>query len=345
MHGMGDAANHAGMQQLAKTLEIHLNHTTPIINIALPTQDSHTITDSLASFFLNMHQQVEDFHTIIHTHPLLSGGFHAIGLSQGNLLLRAYIQRYNNPPIFKWISLHGPLLGVAGIPKCSMDIKICDTIDAMLDLGVYTEFVQQHLAQANYYRDPMHLGVYRKGNIFLPRLNHEEEEEEEEEKEGEGERTHIDTHTRLRNNSNSKRQEAKYNRYNTTTTNTHPHTHAHPPTPTYPFPLSSTLEALILVKAEQDTEIYPNESEWFGFFADGSLEEIHTYTQTQFYKRDNFGLRTLDEEGRLFFESTPGDHLQFEDVELLALVDRYFVGRDTHIHTQTHTGEGRVRSG
>jgi palmitoyl-protein thioesterase len=337
MHGMGDAANHAGMQQLAKTLEIHLNHTTPIINIALPTQDSHTITDSLASFFLNMHQQVEDFHRVIHTHPLLSQGFHAIGLSQGNLLLRAYIQRYNNPPIFKWISLHGPLLGVAGIPKCSMERQICDKIDALLDLGVYTEVVQQHLAQANYYRDPMHLGVYRRGNIFLPLLNHEEEEGEEE-KSG---NIHIHAHTRLRNGRDKRQEEERYARYNTTTTfpptTTNTHTHTHTPTPTYPLPLSSTLQALVLVKAEQDTEIYPNESEWFGFFADGSLTDIHTYTHTQFYQKDSFGLRTLDEEGRLFFESTPGDHLQFEDVELLALVDRFFVGGDTYIDPQTQT--------
>ena len=92
--------------------------------------------------------------------------------------------------------------------------------------------------------------------------------------------------------------------------------------------MSATLEALILVKAEADTEVFPNESEWFGHFADGSLDTILPMRATSFYldEKDALGLRALDEAGRIFLKSTPGDHLQFTDAFLLGLVDRYIKG-------------------
>jgi palmitoyl-protein thioesterase len=41
------------------------------------------------------------------------------------------------------------------------------------------------------------------------------------------------------------------------------------------------------------------------------------------YAEDWFGLRRLDEAGRVVWEATQGDHLQFSQEELLGLVRRY----------------------
>ena len=45
--------------------------------------------------------------------------------------------------------------------------------------------------------------------------------------------------------------------------------------------------------------------------------------ETDWYINDNFGLKTADEAGKIFFESTPGNHLQFTETELFGWVDKY----------------------
>ena len=47
-------------------------------------------------------------------------------------------------------------------------------------------------------------------------------------------------------------------------------------------------------------------------------------TQTDWYLRDLFGLRTLDEADRLFFEEFTGPHLGFTTTQLLGWLDKYF---------------------
>ena len=46
--------------------------------------------------------------------------------------------------------------------------------------------------------------------------------------------------------------------------------------------------------------------------------------QTAAYKQDTFGLKTLDAAGRIKFEHTEGNHLQFTQAQLYAWVDKYF---------------------
>jgi len=40
--------------------------------------------------------------------------------------------------------------------------------------------------------------------------------------------------------------------------------------------------------------IYPNDSEWFGFYEDGSTTKIIQMNETNWYKKDLFGLKGLD---------------------------------------------------
>merc|ERR1711865_344363 len=78
-----------------------------------------------------------------------------------------------------------------------------------------------------------------------------------------------------------------------------------------------------MIKAEKDTMIYPNDGEWWGCFdVDGKTRlQIN---DTTWYKSDSFGLRTAHEAGKIFFNSTTGDHLQFTEQQLLGWVDQYF---------------------
>ena len=49
----------------------------------------------------------------------------------------------------------------------------------------------------------------------------------------------------------------------------------------------------------------------------GSLSKVLTMRETQWYKLDLFGLRTADEAGKILFNHTAGNHLQFSRDELL----------------------------
>merc|ERR1719436_2379845 len=73
--------------------------------------------------------------------------------------------------------MHGVMMGVAGLPQCPLNVTglslVCKTVDGLASLGVYTEFVQKRLAQANYYRDPKRIETYRKEGHFLPYINNE----------------------------------------------------------------------------------------------------------------------------------------------------------------------------
>lgn len=100
--------------------------------------------------------------------------------------------------------------------------------------------------------------------------------------------------------------------------------------PLYPFGLES-LDALVLVKAAADVEVIPSESEWFGYFYEkadgsGSLDDLNLLSMREhpLYLSDAFGLRTLDEAGRVHFEATPGGHCEFSLDWAAAMVRTYF---------------------
>ena len=102
--------------------------------------------------------------------------------------------------------------------------------------------------------------------------------------------------------------------------------------------------------ALQDTMIVPKESEHFQFFETGSgafkdlpskfqcvphaslykpnlttkLRKVMPVNATPWYRGDTFGLKQLFEAGKLVFETSPGDHLQIPEAQLLGLVDKYF---------------------
>ena len=79
----------------------------------------------------------------------------------------------------------------------------------------------------------------------------------------------------------------------------------------------------VMVKAAGDTMVFPNAGEWWGEFALGSYTETLPMNQTELYKNDLFGLKTVDEAGGIHFEETQGNHLQFTEKQLFGWLDKY----------------------
>ncbi|RLN72712.1 hypothetical protein BBJ28_00023944 [Nothophytophthora sp. Chile5] len=85
------------------------------------------------------------------------------------------------------------------------------------------------------------------------------------------------------------------------------------------------LENLVLIRANRDTQVFPKESEWFGAYQDADpYKHVLGFNETKWYLEDSFGLRTLDQAGKVHFLSTDGNHLQFSMEFLLGVVDKYF---------------------
>lgn len=115
MHGLGDSGTNAGMESLAQSVS---NKYPGIYSVAAP------VADGLLSFIEDMDTQVEQFASYVSSKPELANGFHAVGLSQGGPIVRAYIERYNNPPVKRFVSVCGPLTGVYDCPKELRDFPI-----------------------------------------------------------------------------------------------------------------------------------------------------------------------------------------------------------------------------
>ena len=71
----------------------------------------------------------------------------------------------------------------------------------------------------------------------------------------------------------------------------------------------SGLNGAMFIMFSNDTMIYPKETAWFYEIQADST--ILPYNQTEFYKQDLIGLKTLDEAGKVKFVEWEGDHLQF----------------------------------
>jgi pimeloyl-ACP methyl ester carboxylesterase len=54
-----------------------------------------------------LNEQIDTFAAIVRSDPKLANGFNMIGHSQGGLITRAYVERYNNPPVYNLISWAG----------------------------------------------------------------------------------------------------------------------------------------------------------------------------------------------------------------------------------------------
>jgi len=72
-----------------------------------------------------------------------------------------------------------------------------------------------------------------------------------------------------------------------------------------------SLNNLVLVQFANDTVVVPKDSSWFGYYADNDLSRMLAFNETKLYIEDTIGLKSLDKMGKLQFDTTPGEHMQF----------------------------------
>ena len=116
MHGMGDAGSNPGMQSLCKTASDRY----PGLYVVCAN-----VANGLSSVTKPLAEQVEEFRQMVTADARLREGFHAIGLSQGGLVLRGYLETRNDPPIKKLISVCVPHGGVGTCPPSPIYKTVC----------------------------------------------------------------------------------------------------------------------------------------------------------------------------------------------------------------------------
>jgi palmitoyl-protein thioesterase len=109
----------------------------------------------------------------IYAIPQLENGFHFIGMSQGGLLARGYVQRCNRFPVRNLITWVSPHAGVYGFNEVYFDWA-----------KVYTPLYQSLYSFAGYWKDPYQYEAYLANSTFLPYLNNESPNLEEYEERG-----------------------------------------------------------------------------------------------------------------------------------------------------------------
>lgn len=146
MHGI--ESNAGNMVELADWVSTTFNR--QVVNVELGDGDSYS-TDT------PMWEQIDVFKDVIINNTILRDGFDFIGISQGGLIGRGYVARYNDPPVINLITLVSPHGGVY------------DKNFAFFDF--YSPIAQSTLSFAGYWRDPTHLLRYKLFSSFLPTVN------------------------------------------------------------------------------------------------------------------------------------------------------------------------------
>jgi len=301
-HGMGDSCFNSGMIGIG-------NHTADLLRgayvVCIPTGDTKA-EDTTNGYFLNMDKSVDVFAAKIAEDPQLRYGFHAVGFSQGNNVIRGYISRYNTPTVHTFVSVNGVNGGTGALPGCfpknqyknvnnvnenkpnnneyieidsspTVGGSICDLLLEQATRRAYTEFSQEHSFQSNYWRDPRQSKQegYHKYSQLASWNN-------------EG----PDNHNQTLNENFAKTSK------------------------------------FVWVKATQDSMVWPNEGEHWGCADNsGGKDPFHSpvlpMNETEWYQNDLFGLKTAQEAGKNVFETFEGDHLRFTMEEFDRWVSTY----------------------
>ncbi|KAI0035863.1 alpha/beta-hydrolase [Vararia minispora EC-137] len=168
-HGMGDSYASEGMLEFAEMIKgVHDGIFVHSIYL-----DENLDEDRRAGFYGNVNDQVESVATQLANITELADGFDAIGFSQGGQFLRAYVERFNAPRVHNLLTFGSQHMGVSDVADCRPLDVLCQIARRAARNGAYTEWAQEHLVQAQYYRDPKQLTHYLEMNHFLASINNE----------------------------------------------------------------------------------------------------------------------------------------------------------------------------
>lgn len=129
---------------------LHNNTNAPVYSIEIGNGKQDSIN-------LPMDKQRDMFCEVIYSNPELSTGFNLIGISQGGLIARGYVEHCNRYPVknlITWVTPHG---GVYNFPYPE----------------IYSPESQATSSYSNYWRDPFNYNTYLAKSTYLANLNNE----------------------------------------------------------------------------------------------------------------------------------------------------------------------------
>jgi len=112
------------------------------------------------SLYTPLPEQLTELCDTIYNNKALENGFDFIGISQGGLLARGYVEQCNDYPVHNLITLVSPHGGTF----------MKDNIDNNF---MYSQISQKHISFAGYWRNPYLLEIYLEKSVYLPYLNNE----------------------------------------------------------------------------------------------------------------------------------------------------------------------------
>jgi len=114
------------------------------------------------SLYTPLPDQLSELCNTIYKNKDLEYGFDFIGISQGGLLARGYVEQCNDYPVYNLITLVSPHGGA--FMRDSVENKF-----------MYTQISQKHISFAGYWRNPTILEIYLDKSVYLPYINNEKE--------------------------------------------------------------------------------------------------------------------------------------------------------------------------
>lgn len=176
-HGLSDSYDASGLKSVMDLAE-RVNPGTYTYAIRLSNDSS---ADRRATFFGNVTTQVSDVCSELASHPVLSRApaINALGFSQGGQFLRAYVQKCNDPPVRNLVTFGAQHNGIAEFQKCAPVDLLCKAAISVARKSVWTQFSQNGLVPAQYYRSPEDLPSYLNYSNFLADINNERQDKNE----------------------------------------------------------------------------------------------------------------------------------------------------------------------
>jgi palmitoyl-protein thioesterase len=146
LHGIASSSNK--MQPFSEWISDRFNR--KVYNIEIGNGEK-------TSLYTSMPFQLKQLCDTLYAINALKNGFDFIGMSQGGLLARGYVEQCNKFPVLNLITLVTPHGGVK----------------TDLTTNLYTTFFQDHFSVAGYWRDPTRMTTYLDICNYLPELNNE----------------------------------------------------------------------------------------------------------------------------------------------------------------------------
>lgn len=86
---------------------------------------ANVLADGFASITTPLSDHVDKLARLVRADPKLAHGFHAVGLSQGRLVLRDFVEVYNLPPERRFVSVCTPHEGIGICPEAYQMVCHC----------------------------------------------------------------------------------------------------------------------------------------------------------------------------------------------------------------------------